>query len=137
MEIPKTFLFITPDDLFIQIEAAITKHPERLKAFHFHELVNGAEAFTEEQILDKKTSHCLVGWIIAMTPRAAHFEMSQYPNHTADDFANRILKMNGRKPIPMGIIHSDEESMLKVIKMRATEERVSAAMAGSTFNKYN
>lgn len=122
-------LFITPDDLFQQIEKIVTKNPDRLRAFNYHELPNGREAFTEDQILDPKTCHCLAGFIIALTPQAAKYSYmwTVGANDQTLETVNRILVDNGRKPIPMAIFFSDEESMLKVIRMRAAEERVEEA----------
>jgi hypothetical protein len=62
--------------------------------------------------------------IVKLTPRAAQYERLRID---VDDYANDILKMNGRRPIPLAIHHSDVESMLKVIRMRAAEERVEEA----------
>ncbi len=118
-------LLITPDNLFQLIETAVTKRPELLVDSNWHEsLKKGQEVFTEDQILDKDTAHDLAGWIVKLTPRAAQYERLRVD---VDDYANDILKMNGRRPIPLAIHHSDVESMLKVIRMRAAEERVEEA----------
>lgn len=112
-----------PPDLFQQIEARIKDKPELLSAFHYHELTSGREAFTEEQILEADTKHCLAGWVVALTPKAAHYE---HMREDVDVFANEILVSNGRLPIPMAIYHSDEDSMRKVIAGRCSEERCAA-----------
>jgi hypothetical protein len=125
----KNTLLITPDNLFQQLETIVTKKPELLRAGNYHQTQKGLEAFTEEQILDKSTSHCLAGWVIALTPNAPRFEHMRLD---VDDFANEILRMNDRRPVPLAIYHSDEESMLKIIKMRAAEERVERALNPKT-----
>ena len=112
-----------PDTLFQQIEAIVTKRPNLLKADNWHELKSGREAFTDEQIHDPDTAHCLFGWVVALVPRAAEFE---HCRQDVPEYVNQILTDNGRKPLPKMLAHSDEESMLKVIKMRADAERLSA-----------
>ncbi len=116
-------LLKTPNNLFQLIEKAITERPELLSAFHWHELSNGREAYTEEQILEEDTKHCLAGFIVALTPKAAGYE---HLREDVDTFANEILRANGRLPIPNGIFTADEPSMERVIRGRASEERSAA-----------
>ncbi len=123
-------LLKTPNNLFQLIEKAITDRPELLDAFNWHELPNGREAYTEEQILDEDTKHCLAGWIIALTPKAAGYE---HLREDVDTFANEILRANGRLPIPNGIFTSCEESMKLVIAGRAAEERAAAFLTPSSY----
>lgn len=119
-------LFKFPKDGFCQIEAKVLANPKLLKHDHYHTLPYGTEALTEEQILQPYTAHCLIGWVITVTPRAAAYERMRTD---VVEFANEILTQSGRLPIPMGIVFSDEESMLKVIRGRAAEERQLAAYA--------
>lgn len=116
-------LLTAPKNLFQIIEAIVTQRPELLKSHHWHEMASGREAFTEEQILDTDTAHCLAGWLVALTSRGAEFERIR---QDVDVYANEILVNSGYPPIPMAIFHSDEESMLKIIKMRAKKERGSS-----------
>ncbi len=113
-------LLTAPKNLFQIIEAIVEARPELLKAHHWHEMASGREAFVEEQIMDTDTAHCAAGWIVALTSRGAEFERIR---QDVDVYANEILVNSGYPPIPMAIYHSDEESMLKIIKMRAKKER--------------
>src|SRR5688572_21310457 len=112
-------LLVAPHNLFQLIEMSVTARPELLKAFHWHELASGKEAFVEDQILDEDTAHCLAGWIVSLTPNAARFERIR---QDVDTYANEILVNSGRKPIPVAIFNGEEEDMLKVIRMRARAE---------------
>ncbi len=112
-----------PNDLFQQIERIITERPELLSQFHFHELASGREAYTEEQILEEDTKHCLAGFIVALTPKAAGYE---HLREDVDTFANEILRSNGRLPIPSSIFYADEDSARKIILGRSAEERAAA-----------
>lgn len=113
-------LFKFPRDGFTQIAERITQNPKLLKTDDYHSLPHGTEAMTEEEIMRPYTAHCLIGWIIAITPRAAAYERMR---EDVVEFANEILVQSGRLPIPMGIVFSDEESMRKVVLGRAAEER--------------
>ena len=112
-----------PKDIFCQIEAIVTADPSRLDMGHYHTMPDGSEAFAEVDILSPRTNHCLVGWVIALTPRAARFERGR---EEVVEFANEILRNGDRPALPWGIIMSDEASALKVIKGRAAEEREAA-----------
>lgn len=114
-------LLIAPNNLFQLIESTVTQNPELLKAHNWHELPNAREALVDDQIMDSDTAHCLAGWVVYFTPNAAKAERLR---HDVDVFANEILVNSGRKPIPLAIYHSDEESMLKIIKRRAVQEQL-------------
>lgn len=116
-------LLICPPNLFQMIEAAITEKPELLSAFNWHELPNGREAYTDEQITAPNTKHCLAGFIVAFTPNAAKFEKIR---EDVDVYANEILVASGRLPIPLAIYMDDEETMRKIIRGRCAEERANA-----------
>lgn len=113
-------LLETPPNLFQQIEAAIIKNPKRLSTFHWHELPNGKEAYDPEDIRGRRTLHDLAGWIVALTPNGPRFERLR---EDVNEYANDILRSNGREPLPWGIHFADEESQWKVIRKRAAEER--------------
>lgn len=123
-------LLKTPNNLFQQIEAIITERPELLQLHHYHELASGREAFTEEQILESDTAHCLAGFIVALTPKAAGYE---HMREDVDVFANEILKSNGRLPIPMAIFNSDVASVAIIVKGRASEERAASYLVPSNY----
>lgn len=113
-------LLKAPSNLFQMIEKVITENPHLLKPSDWHTLPNGREAFTEEQILDEDTAHCLAGFVVALTPNAAKAERLRVD---VDDFANEILINSGRKPIPLAIFHDeDPETALKIVKLRAAAE---------------
>jgi hypothetical protein len=116
-------LFKCPPDLFQQIEARVLRHPELLDMGEYHLLPDGTEAMSPRDIVNHRTAHCLQGWIIALTPKAPDYERLR---DDVDDFANDILKANGRLPIPFGIIYGERESALRVIRGRAAEERALA-----------
>jgi hypothetical protein len=116
-------ILITPKDLFCQIEEIVTNNPKLLKAHHWHEMANGKEANTPDQIMAEGTSHCLAGWIVRLTQNAPRFERLR---EDVDTYANEILTLNGREPIPMAIYKEDEETMLKIIRGRAAREREEA-----------
>lgn len=80
----------------------------------------GTEALTEQDIMLPYTAHCITGWVIAITPRAAAYERMR---EDVVEYANEILRASGRLPIPWGIIFSDEESMKIFIRGRSAEER--------------
>lgn len=115
-------LLVAPKNVFQIIEAIVTARPELLKVHHWHELANGREAFTEDQIMDTDTAHCLAGWIVALTSRGAEFERIR---QDVDVYANEILVNSGHPPIPKAIYYGEEEDMMKIIKMRAAKERQS------------
>lgn len=110
-----------PDNIFIQIERLVLKRPERLDQREWHTLPNGNEAFTMEEILAPDTRHCLLGWIVALTPGAALHEQRR---GDVEEFAQDLLVRAGKLPIPWGIIFADEASALKLIRGRAAEERL-------------
>lgn len=116
-------LLKAPDNIFQMIEEIITKNPNLLKPGDWHTLPNGREAFTEEQILDEDTAHCLAGFIVALTPNAAKAERIRLD---VDEFANEILVNSGRLPIPLAIYMEEEETLIKILKGRAAEERANA-----------
>lgn len=113
-------LFKFPRDGWTQIEARITENPKLLNAGQYHALTYGTEALTEEEIMRPYTQHCLTGWVIAITPRAAAYERMR---EDVVEFANEILVSNGRLPIPWGIVFSEEDSMRIFVAGRAAEER--------------
>ena len=113
-------LFKFPSDGFQQIEAIVTKNPKLLLAGDWHTLPNGKEAFTAEEIMRPHTKHCLMGFIIKVTPKAAEYEMLR---EEVDEFANSILLANGHNPIPRAIIFGEEADMLRTIVLRANAER--------------
>ena len=124
-------LFRFPKNGFQQIAEKITANPNLFKPDDWHTLSNGHEAMGEDEILRPYTAHCLAGWIIAITPRAAAYEMAnEFDGEDVDDFANRILKQNGRKPIPKAIFHSEEESMKRILFKRAKEEEYQNILDG-------
>jgi hypothetical protein len=113
-------LLKTPPNLFQLIEKAHAENPNFLKPGDWHTLWNNREAFTEEQIMDPDTSHCLAGAIVYFTPNAAKAERLRVD---VDEFANEILVNSGRKPIPLAIFHDeDPETALRVIRNRAAQE---------------
>jgi hypothetical protein len=118
-------LIQTPSNLFQMIEAIITETPELLSMHNWHELANGKEAFTEDQIAESDTKHCLAGWIIALTPNAPRFGISSR-RLDFDKYANEILKLSGRLPIPLAIYTEDEATARKIVAGRAAEERAKA-----------
>lgn len=125
------YLLHCPDDLFQLIEATVTENPKLLSCHNWHELANGREALVEDQIMEPDTSHCLAGMIVYFTPNAAKAERLR---HDVDVFANEILINSGRKPIPLAIFKEDEETALKIIKMRANSERLSQHLVKKSVN---
>lgn len=105
------------------IEAIITEKPELLSMFNWHELANGREAFTEEQITESDCKHCLAGFIQVLTPNGPKYSSRR---SDIDVFANEILVSSGRLPIPLAIYMEDEETARKIIAGRAAEERSKA-----------
>jgi hypothetical protein len=119
-------ILVAPKNLFQMIEKRITEQPDLLRIHHWHELPSGNEALVMDQIMEDDTAHCLVGWIVYFTPRAAEFERLR---KDVDVYANEILVNSGRKPIPHAIFNSDEESVRKIVARRAEQERVEEALA--------
>lgn len=109
-----------PLDLFRKLEEILTSKPTLLNLNEYHSLPNGEEAFTEADILNPKTSHCLAGWIVTLTPNAAKYEQMQVD---VVEYAQRILRQSGRPQIPTAFFFSDNESVMKLIRGRAAEER--------------
>ncbi len=87
----------------------------------YHTLPDGNEAFTVDQILHPDTRHCILGWVVALTPGAALHEQRM---GDVEDYAQDLLVRAGKLPLPWGIVFSDEESALKVIRGRAAEEKL-------------
>lgn len=112
-----------PRDGWQQIERAVTSNPKLLKADHYHTLANGEEALTEDQILLPATAHCLFGWVVAITPRGPEYE-GHHSTFDVVEFANTILQWAGEKPLPTLLAYEDEDTYLKIIGMRAADERV-------------
>jgi hypothetical protein len=109
-----------PSDGFQAIEEKILSNPKVLCSYNFHELPTGHEAMTEKEINRPDTAHCLAGHIIMMTPGALKYDI-----HTedVDDLANSILVASGRLPIPMCLFYEDVETLTKILRGRAAEER--------------
>lgn len=122
-------LIQAPPNLFQMIEAIITEKPELLSSHHWHELSNGREAFTEEQIMEPDTKHCLAGFVVVLTPNAPKFGSRR---QDIDEYANEILVSSGRLPIPLAIYMEDEETLKKIAKGRAAEERSKAYLVPSS-----
>ena len=114
-------LFKFPKDGWQQIEKIVLENPKLLRHDHYHTLPHGTEALTEEEIMKPYTAHCLFGWVIAITPRAAAYERQRIE---VIDYANEILVQNGQLPLPLSLAFYDEESMLKIIRGRAPFERI-------------
>lgn len=110
-----------PQDLFIQIEKRVLKRPELLNMREYHLQSNGNEAFTIDEILHADTQHCILGWVVALTPGAA---LQEERMGDVEEFAQNLLVRAGKLPLPWGIIFSDEASALKVIRGRAAEEKL-------------
>ncbi len=112
-----------PADLFRKIEATVLRDPSRLNLDDYHTL-NGREVVDPDHILSAHCQHCLIGFIVALTPGAARME-SRRNEHGCDpvDFANDILVESGRLPVPLAIPFSDYASVIKFIRGRAAEER--------------
>lgn len=117
-------LFKFPKNGWQLIAYKIEKNPNLLKAGDWHTMSNGTEAMTPEEILRPYTAHCLAGWVIAITPRAAEYEMLR---EEVPEYANRILSENGRKPIPNTFFYLEEDEMLALIKRRAAEESLTTS----------
>lgn len=112
-----------PVDLFRKLEAIVMRDPSRLDLLHYHSC-NGREVTDGDQIMSASTSHCLLGWVIALTPGAARVEARrEAAGCDPVDFANDILVSSGRLPVPLAIPFSDEVSAIKFIRGRAAEER--------------
>lgn len=109
-----------PDNLFCLIEAAVLRQPSLLKQGHWHTRKDGSEATLWNEILDKNTAHCLMGWIVAMTPGAARGERCRLD---VDEYAQELLVASGRMPIPSVFRWEDEVNAMKIIRGRAAEER--------------
>jgi hypothetical protein len=116
----KNTILTIPDNLFQQIEEIVTKNPKLFKTHHWHELANGKEANTPDQIMAEGTAHDIAGWIVRLTNSGPKFERLR---EDVDNYANEILVANGREPIPMAIFMENEETQLKIIKGRASRER--------------
>lgn len=116
-------ILITPKDLFQQIEEIVTTNPKLHKTYHWHEMANGKEANTPDQITADGTAHSLAGWIVRLTQNAPRFERLR---EDVDNYANEILQLNDREPIPLAIYMGDEETELKIIRGRAAREREEA-----------
>lgn len=112
-----------PKDGWQQIEKAVTANPKRLKPDHYHTLANGEEALTEDQILLPATAHCLFGWVVAITPNGPSYE-GHHSTFDVIGFANRILEWAGEKPLPTLLAYEEVDTYLKIIGMRAADERV-------------
>jgi hypothetical protein len=113
-------MFKVPTDLFTQLETILLKEPHRLVLGDWHTYRDGEEGVTEEQILDPRCAHCLAGWLVALIPGAAKYERLR---DDVDDYVNRILMQAGRPKIPKAIYYSDTESVLKLVRGRAAEEK--------------
>lgn len=112
-----------PKDGWQQIERAVTSNPKLLKPDHYHTLANGEEALTEDQILLPATAHCLFGWVVAITPHAPEYE-GRHSTFDVIEFANSILQWAGEKPLPTLLAYEEVDTYLKIIGMRAADERV-------------
>mgnify|MGYP001580514334 CR=1 FL=1 len=113
-------LLQAPPNLFQMIEIIITEKPELLSMHNWHELANGREAFTEDQVMEPDCKHCLAGWIVVLTPNGPKFGSRR---QDIDEYANEILVASGRLPIPLAIYMDDEETAIKIIKGRSAFER--------------
>lgn len=122
-------LLKAPPRLFSMIESIVEQKYKPDSEFpygyvfserHWHELMSGKEAFTPDQIQDEDSKHCCAGWIVALTPNASNYEKIRID---VDNYANEILVASGRAPIPLAIYHGEIEDWLKIIKMRARQER--------------
>lgn len=112
-----------PPDLFRKLESIVAKTPSRLDLTHYHS-INQREVTDADQILSAHVNHCLIGWVIALTPGAARMEARREASGCDPiEFANDILVSSGRLPIPLAIPFSDEVSAIKFIRGRAAEER--------------
>lgn len=117
-----------PSNFFQMIEAELLRNPKRLSQHHWHE-VNGREAIEPDDIESADCSHCLFGWIIAMTPGGASVEFARAARgQDPVEVANRILVSNGRLPLPPSLAWDDEKSALKTIRGRAAEERAESGL---------
>ncbi len=122
-------LLQAPANLFQMIETIILEKPELLSSFQWHEMANGREGFTEEQIMEPDCKHCLAGWIQVLTPNGPKYSSRRAD---IDEFANEILVASGRLPIPLAIYMEDEETLTKIVRGRAAEERAKAYLVPSS-----
>jgi hypothetical protein len=119
-------LLQAPSNLFQMIEAIITEKPELLSQWNWHELSNGREAFTEDQVMEEDCKHCLAGFIVTLTPNGPKFGSRR---QDIDEYANEILVASGRQPIPLAIYMEDEETAKKIIMRRAEDERLKSYLS--------
>lgn len=110
-------MFQPPPDLFTLIDRYIARKPYRLCVDHWHTLPDGSEANTPYQILHPECRHDVAGWVVALTPGAAHSGLD------ADVLANHILDKGLYNRIPWGILYGTLEDQEKLIKRRADFER--------------
>ena len=125
---------VAPRDLFRRMHKMLTENPSMLSQHHYHEMSNGTEALTPDQILATTAKHCIAGLIVALTPNAAKFERLR---EDVDTYANEILVNSRRKPLPMAIIHGDEESARRIIARRAEQEEMDEARMAQYLEVFN
>jgi hypothetical protein len=111
----------SPADIFTKLEEILTARPHLLVMDDYHTYRDGEEAFTEEQILDPSTAHCLAGWVVVLTPNAAKYE--RHEDIDIPEYANRMLMHGGHPKIPKSIYFSDNESVMKLVRGRAAEHK--------------
>lgn len=105
-------------DMFCRIEKIVTANPHLLDPHNYHTRSDGEEALTPAEITSSKTSHDLMGFIVALTPGAVALN-----NIEPGDLAQQILVAGGWSKIPRAIVYGEREDMLKLVKGRAAEER--------------
>lgn len=121
-----------PPDLFQQISARVKERPELLITTNWHELPNGREAFTVDQITDEDTRHCLAGFVVLLTPGAVKHERMRID---VDEYANEILISSGRLPLPISIYLDDDiRTLERILGGRSSEERVNAYLVRPTYD---
>jgi hypothetical protein len=95
----------------------------------YHTAANGQEALGERMVEHPDTSHCLIGWVIRMTPGAVeaedggHLAFENGGDLEPLDLAQWLLVQGGHLPIPLNLVYGSVDEALRFIRGRAAEYR--------------
>lgn len=122
-------MLYAPEDIFLSIESVVTATPSLLSMGHYHTAANGHEAVGERMVEHPMTAHCLVGWVIRLTPGAVEAEdggalaFEHGGRLEPLDLAQWLLVQGGHLPIPLNLVYGSVDEALRFIRGRAAEYR--------------
>ena len=120
-----------PKDIFASMEAIVLATPRLLQMDNYHTASNGHEAIGEEQVEHPATAHCVLGWVIRLTPEAISYENGGTVgfDHGGEldplDLAQWVLERGGHMPVPLNVVYGTINDAMRFIRGRAAEYRES------------